>query len=155
MGFSVPASIGAGFAIKDRPVISISGDGGFQMNMQELITAAHHKLPVKFIIFNNSYLGMVRQWQELFHESRFSFTDLGESNPDFIKIAEGMRCKGRRVTKQEEVDEALEWLMNTNDGPALVEFVTVKEEMVFPMVPGGASVKDMIFERLNPKRLNA
>ncbi len=150
MGFSVPASIGAAFGVKDKPVISISGDGGFQMNIQELITAAYYKLPVKFIIFNNSYLGMVRQWQELFHDSRFSFTDLSHSNPDFIKIAEGMGCKARKVTEMSEVDEAIDWAFSINDGPTVIEFTTVKEEMVFPMVPSGAAVSEMILKRLNP-----
>ena len=150
MGFSLPAAIGAAFGVKDRPVISISGDGGFQMNIQELITAAHYKLPVKFFIFNNGYLGMVRQWQELFHESRFSFTDLSHSNPDFIKIAEGMGCKARRVTDSSQVDESIDWAFSQNDGPVVVEYVTVKEEMVFPMVPSGAAVSDMILNRLNP-----
>ena len=80
MGFSVPAAIGAAFGVKNRTILSISGDGGFQMNMQELITAVTYKLPIKFIIMNNSFLGMVRQWQELFHDEKYSFTDLGQSN---------------------------------------------------------------------------
>ena len=92
MGFSVPAAIGAAFGEKKRPIISISGDGGFQMNMQELITAAAYKLPIKFIIMNNSFLGMVRQWQELYHAEKYSFTDLGASNPDFTKLGEALRC---------------------------------------------------------------
>ena len=150
MGFSVPAAIGAATGVKDRPVISISGDGGFQMNMQELITAAYYKLPIKFIIFNNSYLGMVRQWQELFHESRFSFTDLSHSNPDFIAVARGMKCEARRVSRPEEVDEALDWAFGINDRPVVLEFITVKEEMVFPMVPSGAAVHEMLLERLDP-----
>lgn len=154
MGFSVPAAIGAAFAVKDRPIISISGDGGFQMNMQELITAAFNKLPVKFIIFNNSYLGMVRQWQELFHDSRFSFTDLSHSNPDFIKIAEGMGCKARRITNPSDVDESIEWMFGIEDGPTLVEYVTVKEEMVFPMVPAGAPTSEMLLKRLNPEEFD-
>lgn len=154
MGFSLPASIGAAFGVKDRPIISISGDGGFQMNIQELITAAYYKVPVKFIIFNNSYLGMVRQWQELFHESRFSFTDLSHSNPDFIKIAEGMGCKGRRVASPDEIDESIEWMFRQNDGPVVIEYITVKEEMVFPMVPAGAATNEMILRRLNPEEFD-
>jgi acetolactate synthase-1/2/3 large subunit len=154
MGFSLPAAIGAAFGVQDKPIISISGDGGFQMNIQELITAAANKIPVKFIIFNNSYLGMVRQWQELFHESRFSFTDLGASNPDFVMVAKGMGCAARRVTKMEEVRPALEWALNENSAPVLLEFVTVKEEMVFPMVPSGGSVSDMILKRLDPKEFD-
>lgn len=152
MGFSVPAAVGAAFGVKDRPVLSISGDGGFQMNIQELITAAYYKLPIKFIIFNNSYLGMVRQWQELFHESRFSYTNLGPSNPDFITVAKGMGVQAKQVEKPEDVDSTLDWLFSVNDGPALVEFITVKEEMVFPMVPSGAAVNDMLLKRLDPNK---
>ncbi|MDZ7316762.1 MAG: biosynthetic-type acetolactate synthase large subunit [candidate division KSB1 bacterium] len=152
MGFSLPAAIGAAFGVVDRPIISISGDGGFQMNIQELITASYNKLPIKFIIFNNNYLGMVRQWQELFHDSRFSFTDLTDSNPDFVKVAEGMGCRARRIVHAEEVDEALDWALAVNDGPVVLEFVTVKEEMVFPMVPSGAAVSEMILKRLDPQR---
>jgi len=154
MGFSVPAAVGAAFGVKDRPVISISGDGGFQMNIRELITAAYYKLPIEFIIFNNSYLGMVRQWQELFHESRFSFTDLSNSNPDFVAVAEGMHCRARRVSKPAEVDEALDWAFGIKDGPVVLEFETVKEEMVFPMVPSGAAVHEMMLKRLDPKEFD-
>lgn len=154
MGFSLPASIGAAFGVKDRPVISISGDGGFVMNIQELVTAAHYKLPVKFIIFNNSFLGMVRQWQELFHSSRFSYTDLSDSNPDFIKVAEGMGCRGMKVTDPKDVDKSIDWMFGINDGPVVVEYVTVKEELVFPMVPSGATVKDIILKRLDPKKFD-
>jgi acetolactate synthase-1/2/3 large subunit len=154
MGFSLPAAIGAAFGRKDLPVISISGDGGFQMNIQELVTAAYYKMPVKFIIFNNSYLGMVRQWQELFHASRFSFTDLSPSNPDFIQVAKGMKCEARRVTDPVEIDDALNWMMSIDDRPVVLEFVTVKEEMVFPMVPAGAAVSEMILERLDPERFD-
>jgi acetolactate synthase I/II/III large subunit len=155
MGFALPASIGAAFGITDRPVLAISGDGGFQMNIQELITAAANKLPVKFIIFNNGYLGMVRQWQELFHESRFSYTDLSQSNPDFVMVAQGMGCEARRVTNSDQVDETIAWMFSIKDRPVVAEFVTVKEEMVFPMVPSGAAVSDMILRRLDPKSFDA
>jgi len=154
MGFSVPAAIGAAFGTK-APVISISGDGGFQMNIQELITAAYYKLPIKFIVFNNSYLGMVRQWQELFHASRFSFTDLSHSNPDFITVARGMGCQARQIKESVEVDDALNWLFSVSEGPAVLECITVKEEMVFPMVPSGAAVSEMMLERLNPREFDA
>ena len=99
MGFSVPAAIGASFGVKDKPIISISGDGGFQMNIQELITAVANKVPVKFIVINNSFLGMVRQWQELFHAEKYSFTDLGSSNPDFVKVGEafGYTIVGQQI----------------------------------------------------------
>jgi acetolactate synthase-1/2/3 large subunit len=155
MGFALPASIGSAFGISDRPVIAISGDGGFQMNIQELITAAANKLPIKFIIFNNGYLGMVRQWQELFHASRFSYTDLSHSNPDFVMVAQGMGCEARRVSSSDQVDETIAWMFSVNDRPVVVEFITVKEEMVFPMVPSGAAVSDMILRRLDPKSFDA
>jgi acetolactate synthase-1/2/3 large subunit len=153
MGFSVPASIGAAFGIKDRPIVSISGDGGFQMNIQELITAAAYKLPIKFIIINNSFLGMVRQWQELFHSEKFSFTDLGKSNPDFVKVGEAFGIKSFSTDNPKEVDQLLNNVLNYNEGPSLVEFKVVKEDMVFPIIPSGKSVADMIVKRLNPKNM--
>lgn len=153
MGFSVPAAIGAAFAIKDRPVISISGDGGFQMNMQELVTAAYHKLPVKFFIINNSFLGMVRQWQELFHDEKYSFTDLRDSNPDFTKVGEALGVESYSTDKIEEVDDLLDKAFAINDRPVLIEFKVAKEDLVFPMVPSGGSISDMIVKRLNPKRM--
>ncbi len=153
MGFSVPASIGASLGNKNRPVISISGDGGFQMNLQELITAATYKLPIKFIIMNNSFLGMVRQWQELYHAEKYSFTDLSESNPDFVKIGEALGVKSFSTEKPEEVDGLLDEVLQYNDGPTLIEFKVVKEDMVYPMVPSGGSISDIIIKRLNPKRM--
>ncbi len=153
MGFSVPAAIGAAFAIKDRPVISISGDGGFQMNMQELVTAAYHKLPVKFFIINNSFLGMVRQWQELFHDEKYSFTDLRDSNPDFTKVGEALGVESYSTEKIDEVDDLLDKAFAINDRPVLIEFKVAKEDLVFPMVPSGGSISDMIVKRLNPKRM--
>ena len=153
MGFSVPAAIGAAFAEKKRPVISVSGDGGFQMNMQELITAAANKLPVKFIILNNSFLGMVRQWQELYHAEKYSFTDLGSSNPDFVKLGEALGVKSFSTDNPAEVDGLLDTVLNYNEGPSLIEFKVVKEEMVFPMVPSGGSISDIIVKRLNPKKM--
>jgi acetolactate synthase I/II/III large subunit len=153
MGFSVPASIGASYGVKDRPILSINGDGGFQMNIQELITAAHYKNPIKFIILNNSFLGMVRQWQELFHDEKYSFTDLGASNPDFVKIGEALGIPSWRAEKVEDVDSVIDNLMKVKNGPSLAEFKVVKEDMVFPMVPTGASISDMLIKRLNPKRM--
>ncbi len=153
MGFSVPAAIGAAFARQDFPVISISGDGGFAMNMQELLVAKAHRLPVKFIIINNNYLGMVRQWQELFYNEKYSFTDLDQLNPDFARVAQSMGIPAKRVTRMDAVDEAIDQLLAQSDGPMLVEFIVEKEELVFPMVPAGASVSEMILERLNPQRM--
>lgn len=153
MGFSVPAAIGAAFSIKDRPIISISGDGGFQMNIQELVTAVYHKLPIIFVVINNSFLGMVRQWQELFHDEKYSFTDLGDSNPDFVKVAQAFGLEAFRTDKPEEVKGLIEKALKYKKGPILLEFKVVKEDMVFPMVPSGASISDMITKRLNPQRM--
>jgi acetolactate synthase-1/2/3 large subunit len=123
------------------------------MNMQELITAAAHKLPIKFIIVNNSFLGMVRQWQELYHAEKYSFTDLGASNPDFTKLGEALGVKSFSTDNPAEVDELLDTVLNYNDGPTLIEFKVVKEDMVFPMVPSGGSISDIIVKRLNPKKM--
>lgn len=153
MGFSLPASIGAAFGVKDRPIISINGDGGFQMNIQELVTAVYHKLPIKFIILNNSFLGMVRQWQELFHAEKYSFTELSESNPNFVKVAEAFGLKAYSTDKPADVVPLLKEALDYNDGPVLLEFKVVKEDMVFPIIPSGASISDMITRRLDPKEM--
>jgi len=153
MGYSIPASVGAAFAVKDRPVVSISGDGGFQMNMQELITAVAYNLPIKFFIMNNCFLGMVRQWQELFHDEKYSFTDLCDSNPIFTKIGTALGIESLSTHLPEEVDALLDKAFEINDRPVLIEFKVAKEDLVFPMVPSGASISDMIVKRLNPKRM--
>jgi len=154
MGFSMPAAMGAAFGLRyqgrDVPVISINGDGGFVMNAQELSVAAAHKLPLKIVVLNNTFLGMVRQWQELFHENRFSHTDLTATNPDFVKLAEAHHCVGLRATSPDEVDDVIEQAWQVNDRPVLMEFRVVKEEMVFPMVPAGAATGEMITKRLTP-----
>lgn len=154
MGFSMPAAMGAAFGVRyqgrDTSVISINGDGGVMMNAQELSVAAAHKLPLKVVIMNNNFLGMVRQWQELFHENRFSHTDLTDTNPDFVKLAEAYHCVGLRATSPEEVDAVIEEAWKVTDRPVVMEFQVVKEEMVFPMVPAGAATGDMITERLTP-----
>ncbi len=153
MGYGLPAAIGAAFGIKDRPVVLFCGDGGFMMNIQELVTAVHHKIPIKIFLINNSFLGMVRQWQELFHKEKYSFTDLGDSNPDFVKVAEAFGCRALKAdnpdTAKAAIVEALAW----NDGPILVDFRVVKKDMVFPMVPAGGSISDMLLARLNPKTM--
>lgn len=153
MGFSVPASIGASFAVKDRPIVSISGDGGFQMCIQELITAVAYKRPIKFFIINNSFLGMVRQWQELFHKEKYSFTDLSKSNPDFVKVGQAFGIESFSTDNPKDVDSLLDKVFSVNDRPCLIEFKVVKEDMVFPMVPSGGSISDMMVKRLNPKRM--
>ncbi len=143
MGFGYPAAIGASFARPGEPVVNISGDGSFQMNSQEIATAVEHKLPVKAAILNNGYLGMVRQWQQLFYDKRYSHTQLDITNPDFVKLAEAYHCVGLRAGKREEVKPVIERALK-EPGPVIIDFVVEKEENVFPMVPAGASNKDMI-----------
>ena len=151
MGFSLPAAIGAAFGVKDKPVFSISGDGGFMMNIQELNTAAYNKLPLKIVLINNSYLGMVRQWQELFHDQKYSFTNLSEMNPEYHKVVESFGIPSMSTDNPDEVDGIIDKMLAYNDGPIFAEFKVVKEDMVFPMVPAGASISDMMIKRLNPK----
>ena len=150
MGYGFPAAVGAQFAFPDKKVWAIVGDGGFQMTMAELATAALHKLPVKVLIINNSYLGMVRQWQELFFDNRLSGVDL-EGNPDFVKLAGAYGIKGWRIKRPAEVDRILKAAMAWTDGPCVVEAEVIKEDNVFPMIPAGAALKDMIIERPKQK----
>jgi acetolactate synthase-1/2/3 large subunit len=150
MGYGFPAAIGAQFANPNKKVWCIVGDGGFQMTMMELATAALHKLPVKILIINNSYLGMVRQWQELFFDNRLSGVDL-EGNPDFVKLAGAYGIKGWRIKRPNEVDRVLKAAMEWNDGPCLVDAEVIKEDNVFPMIPAGAALRDMIIERPKQK----
>jgi acetolactate synthase-1/2/3 large subunit len=137
MGFSLPAAFGAKVACPDREVIAIIGDGCFQMTLQELGTIAQSKLPVKIVILNNNYLGMVRQWQELFHEKRYSFVEL--QNPDFVTIAKGFGIIGTKISSRENLDNALNIMLESKT-PYLLEIVVEKEQNVFPMVPAGAAV---------------
>lgn len=146
MGFGLPAAVGAQIGQPNRTVVTFIGDGGFQMTMQELGTIAQEKIPVKVIILNNNFLGMVRQWQELFFEKRYSFTEL--VNPDFIKLSGAFGIPARKVTQGADLENAIDEMLNT-DGPFLLEVVVEKEGNVFPMVPTGASVSEIILE--NPK----
>ncbi|MDO4953045.1 MAG: biosynthetic-type acetolactate synthase large subunit [Synergistaceae bacterium] len=145
MGFGFPAAMGAHFARPDRPVVCIAGDGSFMMNIQELDTCARYNIPVKVFVFNNSCLGMVRQWQELFYDNRYSST-LYPRDPDFVKIAEGMGASGLRVEKPEQVEGAIEKALKI-DGPVVVDFKIPQEACVFPMVPSGGCISDMIFSK--------
>ncbi|MBP9691015.1 biosynthetic-type acetolactate synthase large subunit [Candidatus Woesebacteria bacterium] len=140
MGFSLPAAIGAKFARPDRDVISISGDGGIQMNIQEFMTLAQEKLPVKVIILNNGYLGMVRQWQQLFFDKRYSMVEI--QSPDFVAVAKGFFLDAARVEKREELKGALQMMLSAK-GPYVLEIKVEKEENVFPMIPTGASVDEV------------
>ncbi len=144
MGFGFPAAIGAKIARSDKTVIDIAGDGSIQMNIQELSTAVAEKISVKVIILNNCHLGMVRQWQQLFYKKRYAFTCLKGKQPDFVKIAEAYGARGYRITKREELKRILDKAFAYNDGPVFVDCLVEPEENVFPMVPAGASLKEMI-----------
>ncbi|MDD9964619.1 MAG: biosynthetic-type acetolactate synthase large subunit [Myxococcales bacterium] len=150
MGYGFPAAIGAQFARPDTPVWAIVGDGGYQMTLCELATACVHKLPVKVLIINNNYLGMVRQWQELFFENRLSGVDL-EGNPDFVKLAEAYGAKALRISHPSEIDDVLSEAIAYAGGPCVVEASVVKEDNVFPMIPAGAAVSEMLIERPTEK----
>ena len=143
MGFGLPASMGAQLGAPDRTVVAVIGDGGFQMTIQELGTIAQNKLPVKIIVLNNHFLGMVRQWQQLFFEKRYSFTEL--QNPDFITIGKGFGIEGHKVEVRDDLESGINKMIE-HDGPYLLEVVIEKEDNVFPMVPTGASVSDIILE---------
>lgn len=143
MGFGLPASMGAQLGAPNRTVVAAIGDGGFQMTIQELGTIAQNKLPVKIILLNNHFLGMVRQWQQLFFEKRYSFTEL--QNPDFITIAKGFGIPGHKVDVRSDLETGIQKMID-HDGPYLLEVTIEKEDNVFPMVPTGASVSDIILE---------
>jgi acetolactate synthase-1/2/3 large subunit len=142
MGFGFPAALGAQAAFPDRLVIDIDGDGSFQMTMQDLATCVQYNLPVKIFIVNNRYLGMVRQWQELFYGGKYSQVDL-EVQPDFVKLAEAFGASGLRAERPSEVRPVIEKAIAT-PGPVVVDIVTAREENCFPMIPAGGALKDII-----------
>lgn len=142
MGFGFPAAIGAQMAHPNQTVISVSGDGGFQMNLQELAVVANHNLPIKIVVINNNCLGMVRQWQELFYDHRYSQVDLSVS-VDFVKLVEAYGIKGLRASTEEDAERVWQEAMNTN-GPVFVEFVVESEENVYPMVAAGNTLDQMV-----------
>ena len=144
MGFGLPAAMGAALACPEHLVVAVVGDGGFQMTNQEIITAIQYKIPLKVIIMNNGYLGMVRQWQEMFYDRAYSEVDLSIS-PDFVKLAEAYGALGLRATKPSELREVLEAGLN-NDQVAIIDVVVSKEENVFPIVPAGGNSRDMILK---------
>ncbi|MFN5841367.1 MAG: thiamine pyrophosphate-dependent enzyme, partial [Acidimicrobiaceae bacterium] len=150
MGYAVPAAMGAKVGAPDTPVWAIDGDGCFQMTAQELVTASTEGIHVKIAILNNTYLGMVRQWQEMFYGERYSEVDLSGC-PDFVKWAEAMGCVGIRVESPEEIDAAIEKANSINDRSVVVEFRVEEFEKVFPMVPAGASNDDVL---LHPTQEN-
>ncbi len=149
MGFGFPAAIGAQFACPDELVVAIVGDGGFQMTLFELATAALHKLPLKILVLNNHYLGMVRQWQELFFDDRKSGVDL-EGNPDFVKLAAAYGIQGFNIKRPADVSRTLQKALDYNEGPCLIHAECCKTDNVFPMIPAGAPLEDMLIEP--PKR---
>ena len=144
MGFGVPAAIGAQFARPNELVVAICGDGGFQMTFFELSTIMIHKLPVKILLIDNKYLGMVRQWQQLFFNDRKSGVDL-EGNPDFVKLAESYGMQAFKIKRPADVKRILKKALDY-DGPCLIHAEVVKEDNVFPMIPAGGSVEDMILK---------
>ena len=144
MGYEVPGAMGAQVGRPDKTVWSVAGDGGFQMTMAELATLVENKIPVKFAIMNNGYLGMVRQWQEFFYERSYVATNY-TANPDFVKLADAFGMLGIRVTDKTQVRTAIEMAMEY-DGPALVDFVVEEEENVYPMIPAGQTIEELIEE---------
>jgi len=143
MGFALPAAMGAKVAAPNRQVVAIIGDGSFQMNIQELATLAQDNIPVKVIILNNNFLGMVRQWQQMFFEKRYSFVNL--KNPDFVAVSKGFFVDADKVTERKELSKALDTLLDSKK-PMVLEVVVQKEGNIFPMVPTGASVEEIRLE---------
>jgi acetolactate synthase-1/2/3 large subunit len=141
MGFAVPAAMGVALARPGKPVWAISGDGGFQMNMQEIATMVQEGIPVKMAVFNNGYLGMVRQWQQFFHGRRYSATPIW--SPDYVKLAEAYGIAGYRIESLSELEDAISSAAAT-PGPALLEFMIEQEANVFPMIPPGGSLSEPI-----------
>ncbi len=144
MGYGFPAAMGAAMGRPERTVFCISGDGGFQMTTFELATAVEHKVPVKVVVLNNGYLGMVRQWQEMFYGQRYSSSHLASGNPDFVQLAQSYGAVGLRATTPDQVMPVLQQSMETSDKPVVMEFMVAEEENVFPMVPAGAALTEMV-----------
>ncbi len=164
MGYGLPAAIGAAIGNPGREVVCVSGDGGFQMNSQEIATAVIQELPITICILNNGYLGMVRQWQDLFYDKAYAGTCLRRRKscehhcdgdfskcppytPDFVKLAESYGAQGIRVFKKEEIIPAFEKAKAKTDGPTIIEFIIENEELVMPMVKPNGSITDLIMER--------
>lgn len=146
MGFGLPAAIGAKVGRPDRQVVLFVGDGGLQMTVQELGTVMQSGISVKIVVLDNGYLGMVRQWQQLFFESRYSFTTLAD--PDFTLLASAYGIASRRVCERDDLEEAVKAML-AHDGPYLLDVAVEREGNVFPMVPAGKSISSLIFSELN------
>jgi acetolactate synthase-1/2/3 large subunit len=140
MGFALPAAIGAKYGAKERTVVAVIGDGGIQMTIQELGTIMQNNINIKILILNNRFLGMVRQWQQLFHERRYSFVDI--ESPDYVTVAKGYRIEGNSVSERRDLASALKAMLD-HKGPYLLEVMVGKENNVFPMVPQGCGVGEI------------
>ena len=147
MGYALPAALGAKMAFPDKLVLALDGDGCFQMTCQELITAATENIPIKIAVFNNGNHGMVRQWQKLFYNDRFSATELTHDTPDYLKLAESMGAAGYRITSPDEIEGTFKDALNENSKPVLIEFVVDPDDMVFPMVPAGGNNDNVILNQ--------
>ena len=143
MGFALPAAIGAKMGAPDREVIAVIGDGGYQMTIQELGTIFQTRTAVKILVLNNDYLGMVRQWQQLFFDKRYASTEM--TNPDFVTIAKGYNINSNRVNERKDLDNAVKLMVESNE-PHFLEVCVEKEDNVFPMIPTGSSVSDIRLE---------
>ena len=146
MGFGLPAAIGAQFGQPDREVWCVTGDGSIQMNIQELATAVIHNLPIRIALLNNGCLGMVRQWQTMFYDGRYSQTGLNVGTPDFVRLAESYGCVAIRVEDMADVPDAINRARQVTDRPVLVEFMCEAEENVYPMIPAGKSIDEMMLK---------
>jgi acetolactate synthase-1/2/3 large subunit len=142
MGFGLPAAIGAKVACPDDQVVCLAGDGSLVMNCQELATCVHHEIPVKIFLMNNGYMGMVRQWQELFWDQRYSAVEMGPS-PDWVKLAEAFGATGMRCEDEADLEEMMGKALEI-DGPVLVDVRVTQKENCYPMIPAGAAARDMV-----------
>ena len=143
MGYGFPAAIGAKLGCPDKEVFDIAGDGSFMMNLQEICTAMQYNIAVKVAILNNKYLGMIRQWQNMFFNNRYSHCCL-DCQPDFVKLAESFGAVGMRIEKKEDVENAIRESLKIKDKPVIMDFCVDREENVFPMIPAGAAVNEML-----------
>lgn len=153
MGYSLPAAIGAQAAYPDRQILALDGDGCFQMTCQELITASTENIPIKIVVFNNGNHGMVRQWQKIFYNSKFSASELTHDTPDYVKLAESMGAIGLRMMEKSDVEKVFNKMLEVNDKPVLVDCVVDPDDMVFPMVPAGGSNDQIIMNKEDLKNL--
>ena len=149
MGFGLPSALGAWFAHPDREIWTVEGDGSFQMTLNELATIVQEGANIKILLINNSFLGMVRQWQEFFFNKRYAATEI--SGPDFVRVAEAYGIPARRVTERRDVMDAISFAKETA-GPVLIEYRVEKEDSVYPMVPSGAALDEMMRRPITPQR---